>query len=173
MHTAALFFLGIAAFIVAALACLSKGKRAGQRVEVKRAGQRVEVDLEDLLGASIWLTAGRRTADGTTMTRDKELTWDKKADWQVMKAIGMQWYCHFREQAIVKKKAMYSWGRTLALCAALCLVGVLLEVEFGEPISIDTVLPDFGRLHSTAIISQPSHSHPHQSKPVEVSMSTR
>jgi hypothetical protein len=173
MHTAALLFLGIAAFIVAALACLANGKRAGQRIEVKQAGQRVEVDLVGLRVAAFCFTMGRRLAGVTTATTDKEPTCDEKATSKAMNAIWMQWYRRCREQAIMHQKAMYSWARTLVLCATLCLVGVLLEVEFGEPITLDTIFPDFGRLHSTAMISHPSHSQPHHSKPVGASMSIR
>jgi hypothetical protein len=65
---------------------------------------------------------------------------DEKNKWQDMKAVWMKWYVQCQEKAIMRRTAMYSWVRTLALCAALCLIGVVLEVEFGQSISLDHVL---------------------------------
>ncbi len=42
---------------------------------------------------------------------------------------------------------MYSWSRTLAMCSALCLIGVLLEAEYDKPISVSTILA--GLTHSS------------------------
>jgi hypothetical protein len=75
----------------------------------------------------------------------KELTWDEKVRWSNMRAMWMQWYDRCRKNAILKQKAIYSWARTLALCALLCLVGVLLEAEFDQPITLRTVLAGFRR----------------------------
>jgi hypothetical protein len=119
MFTAAFYFVGLAGFIVGASACLTLGRQAGKRVEV---------DLADLRTASIGLlTAGRKP------------TWDE------MRAMWMKWYAQCQEKAVLKQKATYSWARTLALCAMLCIVGVLLEVEFDEPISAPRILASFGR----------------------------
>jgi hypothetical protein len=117
MFTAAFYFLGMAVFVLAASICLSNGRRAGQHVEV---------DLADLRVASVGL-----------------LTTGRKPSWDEIRALWMKWYARCQEKAIVKQKAIYSWARTLALCAVLCLVGVLLEAEFDETISVSRVLAGF------------------------------
>ncbi len=145
-------FLGIAGLIVAALACLSAGKRAHQYVEVP---------LDALRAASVCLSAGRRAAaDGTTATSDKEPTWDEKAKWQEMKVLWMQCYAKCQEKALVKQREMRQWARTLALCAALCLVGVFLESAFGQSISISNILAGFR--HPAATSFQRSQLDPPQ-----------
>jgi len=137
MFTASFYFLGVAVFVLAASVCLSKGKRAGHCVEV---------DIDALRAASVCLPTGRRAAaDSTTATLYKELTWDEKARWKDMKAMWMQWYHRCQKNAILKQKAIYSWARTMALCALLCLVGVLLEAEFDQPITIGNILAGFRR----------------------------
>jgi hypothetical protein len=136
VFTAIFFFLGIAASLVLALVCLRIGKRAGQHIEV---------DLSALHAASLCLSTGRRAAAGNaTTTSDNEPTWDEKAKWHEMKVMWMQWYARCQETALLKQKAMLSWARTLALCAALCLMGILLQVEFDKPISISNILTGLG-----------------------------
>ena len=119
MFSATFYFLGLAGFVVAASACLTIGKRVGQRVEV---------DLADLRAASVsLLTAGRKP------------TWDE------IRSLWMMWYARCQEKAIVKQKAIYSWARTLALCAVMCIVGALLEGEFDEPITVSRIWAGFRR----------------------------
>jgi hypothetical protein len=102
------------------------------------------VELDTLHAASVCLPSGRRvTPDGTATTIYKELSWDEKAKWTDMKAMWSHWYHRCREKAVLKQKAMYSWARTMALCAVLCLFGVLLEAKFDQPITIDTILAGF------------------------------
>jgi hypothetical protein len=136
------YFLGLAVCILAASVCLSKGKRASRRVEV---------DLDVVRAVSVCLPTQRWAAvDGTREKIYKELLWDKKATWTNMKAMWMQWYSLCQEKAVLKQKAMYSWTRTMALCAVLCLIGVLLQAEFDQPITIGTILAGFRRPDTVA-----------------------
>jgi hypothetical protein len=114
MVTATWYFLGIAACLVTAIACLTKGRRASRRVEV---------DLADLRMASLCLVSA-----GT------------KPTWQAIRTMWMKWYFQCQEAAIQRQNSLYSWARTLALCAAICLMGILLEVEYGRPITADGVI---------------------------------
>ena len=72
----------------------------------------------------------------------------------------MQWYAQCQEKAILKRKAIYSWTRTLAMCAALCLIGVVMEVSFGEPITVDRIVSGFENSHPVAT-SHPTKAHHH------------
>jgi hypothetical protein len=137
MLTVSFYFLGLAIFVLAASVCFSMGKHAGKSVVV---------DLDALHAASVCLPTGRRASnDGITTAMYKDLMWDEKAKLNTIKTIWMQWYERCKKKAILKQKAMYSWTRTLALSAVLCLVGVLLEAEFDQPITIGTILAGFRR----------------------------
>jgi hypothetical protein len=155
MFMATFLFLGIAGLIVAVSACLAIGKRAGRYVEV---------DLDALSAASICLSAGRRkVADSTTATGNSEPTQDEKSRWREMKMVWMEWYGRCQEKSLLKQKTMYSWARTLALCAVLCVVGVLLEATFGQSISLSHILDGFRSSHPAATSSQRSPSAQHSS----------
>jgi hypothetical protein len=140
------YLLGLAVSVLAASVCLSTGRRAGKCVEV---------DLDALHAASVCLpTGGRVAADGIATAIFKDLTWDEKARLSNIRGIWTQWYDRCRKRAILKQKSMYSWARTLALAAVLCLMGVLLEAEFDQPVTIGNVLAGFRRPNPTASISQ-------------------
>lgn len=130
MFTATMYFLGLAGFIVAALACLSKGRSTPRSVEV---------ELPALRTAAVCFLAGCRAADRGSSSADVAAAAEEKAKWREMKALWLQWYDHCQEQAVLKRQALLSWGRTLVVCSLLCLVGVYLEVHFDEPISIGKI----------------------------------
>jgi hypothetical protein len=141
MFTAAFCFLGIAALIVAALVCLWKARQTNPVVEV---------DLGGLHAASICISSGRRGGGGPATAGDREPTAAEKAKWREMKEVWMDWYIQCVEKAATKQKTLYSWARTLALCAALSLVGVVLEVHYGESVSLSGILAGFQRPRAAA-----------------------
>jgi hypothetical protein len=122
MLTATYCFLGIAGFILLALACVSMGKPCA-------------------------------STDGKAMPPERP-TWNKNAEWSEIKATWMSWSVQCQEFEAPKRKAMLSWGRTMALCAVLCLVGVYLEVEYGEKISFSRIWSGFKHQHPVANRSQ-------------------
>ena len=52
-------------------------------------------------------------------------------------------------------------GATLVMSAALSLVGVVLEVEFGQPISIDSIVAGLVRSQSAATSGPSWHAERH------------
>jgi hypothetical protein len=94
-------------------------------------------------------TAKPATGDGTATGR-QSLTWDEKATWPEIRAAWLEWYARCQKMEAPRQKAMCSWGRTLVLCAGLCLGGVLLEVEFDQPISVRSILAGFRQTHVVA-----------------------
>jgi hypothetical protein len=137
MFTVSCYFLGLSLFFLAAIVCFTTGKRAGKCVEV---------DLDTLHAASVCLPTGRRAApDSAIAGMCKDITWDEKIKLKDLKAIWMQWFERCRRKAMQRQKAMYSWTRTMALSAALCLIGVLLEAEFDQPITVRNILAGFRR----------------------------
>jgi hypothetical protein len=152
MFHAALFLVGIAAFVLAASVCLSRAKRVGRSVEA---------NLTAHEAASVCLSAGRRAADGAP----RDPTWDEIARWQEMKVMWMQWYGRVREKALLRQEAMYSWARTLGICAAICLVGIVLEATFDQHVTVDQISAGFRQPTSTASSLQTSQQRLSQSKP--------
>ncbi len=133
MFTASFYCLGLAGFIVAALVCLLRGRHTDQNVAV---------DLRSLRTAAVCFLAGCRAADRSNSAVEEgenAAAKHEKAKWREMKTLWLQWYAQCQEQAFLKQKALLSWGRTLVICALLCLVGVCLEVQFSEPISVDKI----------------------------------
>jgi len=133
MFTATFYFLGVAAFLLAATACFSKGKQSHQSVEVDVAALRV---------ALLCLSASDDSTRDERMKRHGINT-----QW-------MKWYVKCQEKAMEKRDAMYSWARTFSLCSVLCIVGVCLEAEFDEPITVSRILAGF-RLPRPINISAP------------------
>jgi hypothetical protein len=126
MFSAALMFLGLAAIAVGVLFFLPK------RQPVEKAGPSA------VSGAS----------------QEKKLPWDANANWEEIKAVWMAEIGSRQEYATQKYAAASSWGRTFALCAALCIVGVFLEARFNGRISIADIVAALSR-HDVA--SAPSH----------------
>jgi hypothetical protein len=131
MFSATFYFLGAAAFIVSATACLTIGKRMSRNAKV---------DISDLREASL-----------SVLTSGQNPTWDQ------VRALWIKWYARCQEKAVLKQKAIYSWARTLALCAMLCIIGVLLENEFDEPISFSRILAGFRSLRPAATAVEMPH----------------
>lgn len=145
MFTASFFFLGLAVFVLAASVCLAWAKPVDNYVEMDRA---------ILYATSVCLNPeGRSTANGTTAKMYKEPTRDDEET---------RWFSECQEMEIAEQRALYSWVRTLALCAVLCLMGVLLEAEFDQPITLHTILTGFRRADPVASAFQASPFAPPQ-----------
>jgi len=161
MFTASFYFLGVATSIFAALFFLTTGKRAGKRVEV---------DLDTLHVASVCLPTGRRaTEDVLSSSMYKDLSWEEKAKLSDLKSFWMHWYERCKRKAFLRQKAMYSWARTMALCSVLCLIGVLLEAEFNQPITLHSILTGFRRPSPAASSVESSHLQPSRNESAPVS----
>jgi len=144
MFSATFYFLALAGFIIAAMACLTHGKRAAQHVEL---------DLNDLRSASMGLVLA-----------------GQKPTWNEIRSLWMKWYATCQEKAIQKQKAIYSWARTLSLCAVLCLIGALMEAEFDAKITLRRIFDEW--LHPpvpTVSIDKTHHSMPMPVAPSEPS----
>ena len=160
MFTASFYFLGVATSIFAALFFFTTGKRAEKSVEV---------DLDTLKAASICLPTGRRATLGDlSSSMCKKLPWEERVRLSDWKSLWMQWCKRCKRKASLKQKAMYSWARTMALCAALCLMGVLLEAEFNQPITLQNILAGFRRPSPSASSVETSYPRPSQNESAPV-----
>jgi hypothetical protein len=61
----------------------------------------------------------------------------EKAAWNQIKVAILDLYSRFDNEETVRQKALRSWSGTLVICAGLCLIGILLEVQYNQPITID------------------------------------
>jgi hypothetical protein len=157
MLTVSYYFLGLAISLLAAIFALTSGRRSGKRVEV---------ELEVLRAATVCLPTGRKSmTDAIVDSMYHDLTWEEKARLNDTKTVWMRWYDRCKRKALEKQKVMYSWARTFALCSCLCLIGVLLEAQFDQPITLANVLAGFKRpcLVSACVASSPSLPAPSQS----------
>lgn len=76
-------------------------------------------------------------------TLSPEVTESEKALWLQLKAALMELYSRYELKESPKQKALRSWAGTLVICAGLCMIGILLEVEFNQRISMDQVFAGF------------------------------
>ena len=146
MFTASLYFLGIAASICAALFFLATGKRAEKSVEA---------ETGRLHAASIDSSTERQmTLGDLSSSMCQNLPSEEKARLSDWKSLWVQSYIHVKRKAFLKQKAMYSWARTMALCAGLCLLGIVLKVELDERMSASQITSGFTHQHPVATNSQ-------------------
>jgi hypothetical protein len=123
-----------------------------------------------VLAASVCLSKEERSA--ATVSRAmhaKRPIWNRQAKWPEIKAVWLLWYMRCQETAEPKRKALLSWGRTFAFCAALCVVGIVLRVELDEQLSDSRIPSGFRRSHSVAI--QTSQLKPSRSRSVPATRS--
>ena len=154
MFTASFYFLGVAASIVAVLVFLATAKRAGKRIDV---------NINTLHAASVCLSTRRQVTLGELSSSiSTDVPWEERMRLSDWKSLWMQWCQVCQRKAYLKQKALYSWARTMALCAALCLIGVLLEAEFNQPITVRNILTGFRRHSPPASSVEKSRSQPHE-----------
>jgi len=89
--------------------------------------------------------------------RSQTTAWHKRASWREIKAA---YECRLAladaERGQRRKEAARSWSRTFALCASLCLVGVLMEAEYDQRISLSQIFDNLTRPYIHASNQEPS-----------------
>ena len=104
-----------------------------------------------ILAASACFSREKQAAQGDgTPKWSKRPTWHKEAKWPEIKAAWLQWYVRCQDMEVPNQKAMLSWGRTFALCAALCVVGIVLRVKLDEQMSVSRIWSSFIHSHSVS-----------------------
>jgi hypothetical protein len=109
-----------------------------------------------LLKQPNWIRKGRPAK--TPIPQNDKVVWDE------IKATWTEWDTHCKESKLPKQKTLLSWGRTFALCTGLCLIGVLLEVEFDCSVTVDHILAGLIPSHSAIKITKPSNPQPKKPK---------
>jgi hypothetical protein len=98
----------------------------------------------------------------STMNWNQRPTWHKRAKWSEIKTAWIQWYVQCEKREAPRQKTLLSWGRTMALCATLCLIGTYLSVEFDAPTSV----PRIWSKHSHSVAHHTWQLRPSWSTPI-------
>jgi len=67
---------------------------------------------------------------------NKRPTWPEHCKWSRIKAMWMEWYVRCHKTEVPRGKAIHSTCRTIVLCAAICLMGIILKLEHDEQGSV-------------------------------------
>lgn len=105
--------------------------------------------------ALAWISIGRQVHSAAHAQVGGEHTGlSEHAAWDEIRAVWTEWYSP-QQSNTSAERSLFSWGRTLAFCAALCLIGILLEIEFNSSISIDHIVSGFMQSTSITYDSRP------------------
>jgi hypothetical protein len=65
---------------------------------------------------------------------------NERAAWNRLKVAIMELYSRYESTETPKQKALRSWTGTFAICAGLCMIGIVLEVRYNTMISTRSVV---------------------------------
>ena len=101
----------------------------------------------------------------------------EKAAWNQIKEAITELYSRFDREETPRQKTLRSWAGTLVICAGLCMIGILLEVQYNQPITLQyiascyvgeqqvtSVPPKTASTHTPATLATPAT---HTSKPTK------
>jgi hypothetical protein len=118
-----------------------------------------------LVAASVCFSIGRLLQVRSSIaTEDESPGWYGTRTWDEVKATFTVWYARCQEREAANRRTILSWARTLTLCAGLCLLGVCLEVEFGQTVSVSQIVAGLRQPHTASTASQSMQSYPYESK---------
>lgn len=103
----------------------------------------------------------RRAANMSKVMSATRPRWNHVAQWSELKAGWLHWHERCQEIKALQREPLFSWGRTAVLCAAICLVGIVLQVRSDEPAFVSRIWAGF----------RPSHSLPSQRSQYDLSQS--
>jgi hypothetical protein len=89
---------------------------------------------------------------------------NETAAWNQIKTALIGLYSQYENKETSRQKVLRSWAGTLVICAGICMIGVLLEVEYNQRISMDTIISGFV---PQPRISAQSMMHMHHNKPMK------
>lgn len=81
-----------------------------------------------------------RTMKGTPVS---QLSPEDRVAWHQIKIAMMDLYSKYEVKETPTQRSLRSWAGTLVICAGLCLIGVVMEVEFDQRITMENVFAGF------------------------------
>jgi hypothetical protein len=82
-----------------------------------------------------------------TAKQTVQLPPNERAAWNRLKIAIMELYSRYESTETPKQKALRSWTGTFAICAGLCMIGIVLEVRYNTMISARTVVSGLAGEH--------------------------
>ena len=153
-------FLGLATCIVAALLFFSLGRRTGQCAEV---------NFNALHAASECISAGRRGAMDSLSAVGKTRTVAAGQGKMAGNERGLDAVLFAVPGKGPAKAETNVWlGPHVRLVRAICLVNLVLEIEFGEPIRISSIRPRTGHQAAAASHLQSPQLQPSPSTSISI-----
>jgi len=67
------------------------------------------------------------------------LSLNEKEFWKEIKSAMTELYSDYESKENLRMRVLRSWAGTLLICAGLCLIGVVLEVEYDQTITADNI----------------------------------
>ncbi len=93
---------------------------------------------------------------------------NERAAWNRLKIAIMELYSRYESTETPRQKSLRSWTGTLAICAGLCMIGVVLEVRYNTMISARSIVsgltgeqhvsPQEVQRYNPAPVHTPTHS---------------
>ena len=65
---------------------------------------------------------------------------NERAAWNRLKIAIMELYSRYESTETPKQKALRSWTGTFAICAGLCMIGIVLEVRYNQMVSARSIV---------------------------------
>jgi hypothetical protein len=101
-----------------------------------------------------------------TAKQNVQLPPNERAAWNRLKIAIMELYSRYESTETPKQKALRSWTGTLAICAGLCMIGIVMEVRYNTMITTRSVVSGLtGEQHISPEQVQGRSPVPMQSKP--------
>jgi hypothetical protein len=72
-----------------------------------------------------------------------QLSADEKKIWTQIKSVMCELNSRYEKKMTRKQLILRSWAGTFAICAGLCLVGIVMEVKYRHPINTKNVVAAF------------------------------
>lgn len=104
-------------------------------------------------------------------TPHEHLSADDRLAWYQIKAAMRDLYSRYEIRETPLQHSLRSWAGTLVICAGLCLIGIVLEVEYDQRISVDNIFSGLTGEHPVSTCRAPyrmarPHKFPvHEAKP--------
>lgn len=98
------------------------------------------------LGLAVCIFAGLicyAIASSIKATKPLESPANERAAWEQIKTALLELHSRYESTETPKQKALRSWAGTLLICAGLCMIGILMEVEYDRVISADSIFAGF------------------------------
>jgi hypothetical protein len=94
-------------------------------------------------GLVCWTMARSIRKSAQELKQQNKPAINEKAIWLELKTALADLYSRYEIRESPKEKLLRSWAGTLVICAGLCMIGILMEVEYKQTVTIDRIIASF------------------------------